>query len=118
MQMEAVSIKCPPIIKKATVLIPFAHELGTPSRFLGCQPLHPALTVTVFRVFDVFARMKKGSTIEAPIYIACMRNIVAANDSQEPVILMHPHFSAMRPAALAILLLGGVLTQQGIDSLV
>jgi len=112
------SVQCPPIIKKASVLISLVCKLRIPTRFLRCQPFHPALTVTVFRVLDILAGVKERYAIEAPVHISGMRDIVSADYSQQPVILPDSDFLFAGLSTPVGFIHVGMLSQQCLDLLV
>lgn len=93
------SVEYPPKIQQSAVLISLAWVVVITARPLGCLALHKTLWIAVFRIFDIFSGMEKGSSFEVGIYVARMRDIFQGNDFQKSVIFP---ISAFAPALSAV----------------
>ena len=91
-------IKCPPVVKKASIGIAFFRQIRTISEFAACFPLDPPLAVAVLGKLDVLPGMEQCITVKTVVDIAGMRDIAPCDDAHERVILPDAHFSPIRGA--------------------
>ena len=101
-QYSGNSIQRPPVIKKAAVEVAFPWHVFTVSDTAVCFSLHPLLAVAVLRVLDILAGMEERSSVEAPIDISGVRNIMPGNDFHQPVVLAKEHLAPILSASFTL----------------
>ena len=91
-------IKCPPVVKKAPIVVPLSGQILTVPGLSAGFSVHPPLAITVLGILDVLSRMEQRVAIKAVIDITGMRHIPSCDNAHERVILADAHFSSIRRA--------------------
>ena len=95
------SVQRPPVIKKATIEVAFPWRLFTVSDTVARFLFHPFLAVAILRILDILSGRQERSSVEAPIDISGVRDIMPGNDFHQPVILAEVHLTPVLSAGSA-----------------